>query len=328
MEGAWDTMGLKNFKVVELTELRKGRIKLKTQTPATLGKMRQSIQRTGQVSVLAVREIKEREKTVYEIIDGGDRYDIYKDLKYSDVMIYDFGVISDAEAREIALQLNSFNFFNEVDAIQVAKVFIELVKNNTPCKLANYLPFTEQEIKELSELLNFDWTQFQVNPNQGGLFGETKSKPISTTLKEEEPPEDTNEVFNIEEEPIPNSEPEQDKILAPTFKSSSNSQSVGLFGTSKIASASESKKEEEKKFEQTDTPPVSSTVIPSSNSDELLSQEILTCKCKATMIYEKKMRVGLKVGEDLKPVWQGLYRCPKCSAYKFGENKIPQTEGE
>jgi hypothetical protein len=93
-----------------------------------------------------------RENNGFEIIDGEQRWRGCKKLGYTQVIIYNEGVISDQEAKELTIWYQQQVPFNEVDLASLVSGMLELPNLE--------LPFSEEELQSFKELAQFDFKEF------------------------------------------------------------------------------------------------------------------------------------------------------------------------
>lgn len=126
-------------------------------TPEMLEKLCGSIDKDKSAGVLAVREI---EGNKFEVIDGNHRYEAVFHLGWEKVPCENFGDISLADAVTIARRRNHQWF--EDDPLAFAGLFKEIVLPEYGIEeLASFMPETEEEMKDLEEMLDFDWSEFE-----------------------------------------------------------------------------------------------------------------------------------------------------------------------
>jgi len=130
-------------------------------TPELLDKLCQSISRDKSAGVLAVREL---EGNKFEVIDGNHRYEAVFELAWEKVPCENFGDISLAQAVTIARRRNHQWF--EDDLFAYGELFREIVLPEYGIEeLASFMPETQEEMKNLENMLDFDWAQFDREPD-------------------------------------------------------------------------------------------------------------------------------------------------------------------
>lgn len=128
-------------------------------------KLENNIKRNGQVENILVREL---ESGFYEVINGNHRITAFTSLEMKKVVCYNFGKISDAQARRIAVETNETKF--ETDNIKLAELIKEISGDDefTIGELAETMPYSTDELKAFGEMLDFDWGQFDGSGEEGG----------------------------------------------------------------------------------------------------------------------------------------------------------------
>ena len=118
-------------------------------------KVLESIKVNGLMAPIFVRELK---KNKYEIIDGEQRWTACEELKYKEVLIYNYGKMSDEEAIQKTIWWQQQVPFDE---IKLAEVFTDLVNKVGGDYSKIKLPYSQEEIEGKIEMLKFDWEQFE-----------------------------------------------------------------------------------------------------------------------------------------------------------------------
>lgn len=133
-------------------------------------KLKQSILEDKSAGIPAVREIKVKNKIIYEVIDGNHRLTALKELvegndEWKNVTVENFGKIKLGKAVLIARRRNLQWF--EDDIIKFAELFRDHVLPTTSIEeIQSYMPETIEELKQYEELLDFDWEQFSKSESQ------------------------------------------------------------------------------------------------------------------------------------------------------------------
>ena len=71
---------------------------------------------------------------------------------------YNFGKISLAEAQRIAIETNETKF--ESDSIKLAEIITTLTKEFPQDELVSTMPYTDDEINNMQDLVKFDFNEF------------------------------------------------------------------------------------------------------------------------------------------------------------------------
>lgn len=95
-----------------------------------------------------------RENNGYEIIDGEQRWTAWKELGNTTIPIYNEGIVSDQEAKELTIWYEEKVPFNE---ISLANLIKDMVTNYQNLEL----PYSEEEMKEMLELANFNFDDYK-----------------------------------------------------------------------------------------------------------------------------------------------------------------------
>lgn len=183
-----------NNSVVLITEVRandynpKKKIVDDEATKVQYEKVKKSLEVFGQIDPILVRELEKEEDGVkYEIINGFHRFTAMKELKFTEIEIKNLGIMSRSEAISRALSTEEIHI--PLDQIEVAGLLKEL-NNDLDFDLGD-LPFTNQEIADKIEMLDFDWDKFneEINEDEIGeeeLNGEDGVYTITINLSKEE----------------------------------------------------------------------------------------------------------------------------------------------
>ena len=131
-------------------------------------RIRRSIQKKGLRIAIYVRYKPQDDGTLYEIIDGEQRWRICKELEYKKVVIYNEGEISDQEAKELTLAFEQQVPFNDV-------TLAGLIKQMKADYADLELPYDDQEIESMLNLNEFDW-----NSLNDKILGDSPMSDYST----------------------------------------------------------------------------------------------------------------------------------------------------
>ena len=116
-----------------------------------LDNLENNFKRNGQVENILVRDMG---KGIFEVINGNHRYDVAKRLKLKNMMCFNFGKISEVQAKRISVETNETKFHS--DQIKLAMTINELVGEFDLGELLSTLPFCENEVENFDKLLNFE----------------------------------------------------------------------------------------------------------------------------------------------------------------------------
>lgn len=147
---------IKNFIEIPITELVKADWNYKKDDEDKREKLKNNIKRNGQIENIIVRRL---DSGFYEVVNGNHRFDALKDLNVETAICYDLGKISQQQAIRIAIETNETKF--ESDHLLLAERIQEIIEEFSIDDLIDTMPYSEQELNNYSELLDFDWSQFE-----------------------------------------------------------------------------------------------------------------------------------------------------------------------
>lgn len=140
------------YKLIPFKLLVKADWNYKVDNDNLKGKLIENLKRNGQVVNTLVREL---DTGYYEVIDGNHRYDAFADMKVDYVLCFDFGRLSDASAKRIAVEINETRF--ESDNIKLAETMADISTEYSLEELEVSIPFTLSELENFGDMLEFDW---------------------------------------------------------------------------------------------------------------------------------------------------------------------------
>ncbi len=145
-------------------------------------KLGANIRRNGQLQNIIVRDI---ETGFFEVVNGNHRVDEVSAAGYRFVLVYDLGCISLAHAQRIAVETNETRF--KTDGVRLAELMKEVSATFDLADLAATMPYNEQQLTDMSRLLDFDWNDFQAQERREASREkeEQKGKTIELTVPEE-----------------------------------------------------------------------------------------------------------------------------------------------
>lgn len=170
--------------VVALNLVRPNTWNPKSQDTDEYRRIVESIRQNGQKLPIVVRENDD-----YEIIDGEQRWRAMKELKARKILIYNEGEVSDQRARELTIAYEQQVPFDPLD---LAELVAEMFEQYDDVKL----PYQEDTIKEMIQLLSFDWDK-----HYAGDDGKDKDAEVWHRL-----------VFRVPADVLPIIEAELDRI--------------------------------------------------------------------------------------------------------------------
>jgi len=145
------------WKEIEIKFLKKAAWNYKTENEELSQKLLNQIKKNGQVENILIRRIKG--KYEWEVLNGNHRLDVFNKLNMAKVMAYDFGEISELQAKRIAIETNETKF--ETDNIKLAEIISDLQKEIDIKDLEVTMPYSQEELDRQIALMNFDWKQFK-----------------------------------------------------------------------------------------------------------------------------------------------------------------------
>jgi hypothetical protein len=144
---------LENYKIVPIDEVRPNSWNPKDEDTEEYQIVKKSIETRGQREAISVRQNKD-----YEILDGEQRWRACKELGWEKVLIYDWGEISDKDAKEETIWKEIQVPFNEIK-------LAELVAQHTAENPDFNLPFSDEQIQAYKDMASFDWDQYNQDNN-------------------------------------------------------------------------------------------------------------------------------------------------------------------
>lgn len=112
-----------------------------------------NIQEFGFVDPVTVRH-HPKGKPPFQIIDGENRWRVARDLD-TNCPFFDLGVVDDQTARKLTVTLNELR--GQYDPKDMGNLLEELLAKESPAKLLESLPFTEEALAGMVGLKDFDW---------------------------------------------------------------------------------------------------------------------------------------------------------------------------
>lgn len=132
-----------------------------------------NLQRNGQLLNLIVRHTPDG---LFEVIDGNHRLDAVLLNKWSTVICYDLGEISERQAKRIAIEINETRF--PTNLIGIAKVIEDLKAEFSLEDMLSTFPYKREELEAFGEMVRFDW-----NSPEHRFPNETKDMPDGVQVK-------------------------------------------------------------------------------------------------------------------------------------------------
>ena len=153
----------------------------KTDDDELLGKLINNIKRNGFIENIIVRENEDG----FEVVNGNHRLRAMHILKTADVMCYNLGSISLADAQRIAIETNETKF--KVDDVRLASVLKNISLEIDIEELLSTINFSKSDLEDLLKLDNFNWDTLDSDDTGYEGDGEVDSnlKTIELSLPEE-----------------------------------------------------------------------------------------------------------------------------------------------
>lgn len=205
------------YVLLPVSRLQRAPWNYKEDDEAKQGKLRNKIERLGAVVNIVVRWLPGQEHAeggpVFEACDGNHRVDAYVTSGKEYAMCFNMGNITEAHAQRVAVELNEGDF--DPDPLRLAESLARIEEEFGREDFLDTSPFDEQELDEYDELLDFDWDQFDDEPEDegGGDDGEdddTVYEAVELVL-----PEDAYQVWKEAEEAVKDALAEDGRDLHP-----------------------------------------------------------------------------------------------------------------
>jgi hypothetical protein len=126
------------------------------------------IKREGAIVNLIIRHLPDQTSgdggPLFEAIDGNHRIDAYLKAGREEAMCYNKGQIPQEHAKRIAVEVNEGDF--EADPVALAETLADIEKHFGREDWMETSPFSETEMENFNDMLNFDWDA--VEPAEDG----------------------------------------------------------------------------------------------------------------------------------------------------------------
>lgn len=156
----------------------------KEEDPELTGKLIANIKRNGQIENILVREL---DTGFYEIVNGNHRYDALVEVEATEVVAYNLGRITLAEAQRIAIETNETRF--KTDPTKLSSIIADISKQFTTEDLAHSMPYNQERLNELIEMSTFDWSKYgQPKPTDSPAEGQGGTETIHITVDSADAP--------------------------------------------------------------------------------------------------------------------------------------------
>ncbi|QDP63660.1 MAG: hypothetical protein Unbinned3987contig1001_36 [Prokaryotic dsDNA virus sp.] len=170
----------KGYVDVEIKQLVKADWNYKEENKILTEKLTENIKRNGQIENLLIREL---DTGFFEVVNGNHRLDVMKELKLKKAHCYNFGKITQTQASRIAIETNETKF--KSDPIKLSEIITELNNEFDIEELQKTLPYTEDEIKNMLEVGEFNWDNFEVEDLSDTFSDDKFDKTINVKVSEE-----------------------------------------------------------------------------------------------------------------------------------------------
>lgn len=169
----------KGFLDIEVSKLVKADWNYKEENEQQTENLLNNFKRNGQIENILIREL---DTGYFEVVNGNHRLDVMKILKMKKAHAYNCGKIGLAQAQRLAIETNETKF--ESDNIKMAEIISTLSKEFPITELAKTMPYSEEELGQMNDLIKFDWQQFE--NDEIDTFGDTEfDKEIKLKVTEE-----------------------------------------------------------------------------------------------------------------------------------------------
>lgn len=173
---------LLNYKIFPIDIFIEADWNYKKENEALDKKLNEALKRFGQTQNIYAREL---ETGYYEIPDGNHRFKQAKDLGKKFLFAYDLGKITKSDAIRRAISTNEIKY--TADNIKLAELIKEISVDFDITDLSMILPYSEIELNDYVQLMDFDWSNFnQAEPEVDNFVAETNSEtevPKEITIK-------------------------------------------------------------------------------------------------------------------------------------------------
>jgi len=150
------------YEVIEIEKLVKADWNYKGEDEGKSIKLQENIKRNGQIENIIVRKL---ETGFYEVVNGNHRYDAMKEIGFKFAVVHNKGEITLSEAKRIAIETNETKF--DTDQLKLAELLGDINAEFSIDEMAVTMPYNPEEIKDMVDVLGFDFTQFHEEPKNG-----------------------------------------------------------------------------------------------------------------------------------------------------------------
>jgi len=125
-------------------------------------RLKNGLLKFGQFKPLIVRNTDSSD--TYEILDGQQRWEAMKEIKFPAVIIDNLGDVPDAVAKQITILSDELR--GKFDYVELSKLIIDLEQTLNRDELLQVLPYRDEELQSLEEMLEFEWEKFEQEGEQ------------------------------------------------------------------------------------------------------------------------------------------------------------------
>lgn len=159
MEAKESILGVKqlhgNFYLINVDLIKLPDWSCKNDEKNIFKKLRNSVFKNDQNKNILVRETTSGK---FEVIKGKKLFSILKDTKNQEILCYNYGFISDIEAKIIYLENNIFHSENYIKSGSLIK---EILEHKKDYEIEPNINYSLEELVDLVNLAEFDWEKFK-----------------------------------------------------------------------------------------------------------------------------------------------------------------------
>lgn len=143
------------YKLIDISRCVKADWNYKDDNEELTTKLMENIKRNGQVENLLVRTL---DTGFLEVVNGNHRYEALKRLGAKQVMVYDLGEITNAEAYRIAVETNETKF--ATDQVKLADLIKDMTQQFSTEDLVATMPYSSEQLGNFISMTDFDWDNY------------------------------------------------------------------------------------------------------------------------------------------------------------------------
>lgn len=179
----------KGFCEISIDKLVKADWNYKENNKELAEKLANNIKRNGQIENIIVREL---DTGFYEVVNGNHRLDVLKKLGFETVYSFNLGVISEAQAKRIAVETNETKFSSNTESLSALVKELSIEFDDIDLTM----PFSEEEMNEmLTEVDIESENENKSSIEDSDIIGET-SYSILIELSSEDEARELNDEMN------------------------------------------------------------------------------------------------------------------------------------